>query len=135
RLSSFTMIVDSLHAETYHPKGCLECHSAVKEALDKLEDCGWQFFLKFLFFKDFLSTSAALQTPYIKNKLMTKKCNNCEHFIRASAMNAGHVWGDCMKPGKSRWDTQGRKIPGVFTWADKSCDDFKPQNTSVEPAF
>jgi hypothetical protein len=37
-----------------------------------------------------------------------------------------------MKPGKSRLDIKGKKIPGAFTWADKSCDDFKPQNTSVD---
>ncbi len=47
-------------------------------------------------------------------------------------MNAGHVWGDCMKPGKFHWDTHGRKIPGAFTWADKFCDDFEHQNTSVD---
>lgn len=50
-------------------------------------------------------------------------------------MNIGHVWGDCMKPGKSHWDIQGKKIPGAFTWADKFCEDFEPQNTSLDQPF
>ena len=49
--------------------------------------------------------------------------------------SASHVWGDCIKPGKYTWDTLGTKTPLVFTWANKSCDDFEPRKTpAYQPA-
>ena len=65
---------------------------------------------------------------------MEKKCNNCEYFRRGTPGCATHVWGDCMKQGKYTRDTQDTKTLGVFMWADNSCDDFEPRNTSaVQP--
>ncbi len=63
---------------------------------------------------------------------MEKKCQNCEHFKRGSVGAAKYVWGDCMKTGKYTEDTQDTKTPGVFTWADNSCDDFEPRNTPAD---
>ena len=63
---------------------------------------------------------------------MEKKYKNCEHFRMIIGEDATHVWGDCMKPGKYTWDTQGTKTPGVFMWGNKSCDDFEPRKTPAD---
>jgi hypothetical protein len=63
---------------------------------------------------------------------MDVKCKNCKYFRRGSVMRTKYVWGDCLKPGKYGWDAHGAKTPGVFTWDNKSCDDFEPRKTHVE---
>jgi hypothetical protein len=60
---------------------------------------------------------------------MDRKCKNCEYFRKGSVEPATHVWGDCVKPGKYSWSAYNTKIPGIFTWADSSCDDFEPRTT------
>jgi len=63
---------------------------------------------------------------------MEKKCKNCEHFRRVSGEYVSYVWGDCVKPGRYTGDEQNTKTPGVFMWADKSCDDFEPRKTPAD---
>ena len=63
---------------------------------------------------------------------MDIKCENCRHFRKGSVAPTKHVWGDCMKPGRHTLDIQGTKRPGVFTWAEKSCDDFESRKSPAD---
>ena len=56
---------------------------------------------------------------------MDRKCENCKYFMQGSLVPSNYVWGICTKPGQYHYDLQGEKRPGVFTWADKNCDDFE----------
>lgn len=55
---------------------------------------------------------------------MEKICKNCVFFVQISDGTRRHVWGDCTKAADSTL-TDSEKEPGVFTWAEKACDDFE----------
>ena len=64
---------------------------------------------------------------------MEKACENCEYFVQVSSTTK-HIWGECMK-SVSSIEADGKKEPGAFMWADKTCSDFKskPQPQSERP--
>lgn len=62
---------------------------------------------------------------------MDKKCENCKHFRMGNVIPIHYIWGDCVNPKRYNRDAQGKKTHRVFTWADKSCDDFEPREKPV----
>ena len=57
---------------------------------------------------------------------MKKVCKNCEYFVQVSSDLSKFIWGDCMKDAKPV-GPDGKKERGYFTWADRTCIDFKPR--------
>ena len=58
---------------------------------------------------------------------MEETCQNCRYFVQGSVSSPEYIWGDCMKPGKYVPDARDNEKRGIFTWADKTCSDFKPR--------
>ena len=58
---------------------------------------------------------------------MKKACRDCQYFKQLSMVSTKYVWGDCMKPQNWIPDTNDKNRSVAFTWADKTCDDFKPR--------
>lgn len=61
---------------------------------------------------------------------MEKTCENCEYFMRMSMDIGKYHWGYCQKPGSGTKEMNGNK-EGVFMWANKTCNDFKPRQESA----
>ena len=59
--------------------------------------------------------------------IMEKICKNCQYFVQGSVSSPEYIWGNCMKPGKYVPDARDNEKRGIFTWADKTCSDFKPR--------
>jgi len=58
---------------------------------------------------------------------MKNACKDCEYFVVVSLWFASHVWGDCIKPSISVRDSKGNEESSVFTWGDRTCQDFRPR--------
>jgi hypothetical protein len=56
---------------------------------------------------------------------MATICKNCRYFVQGSSFSPQYIWGDCMKQDDNVPGTGDNRKRSTFTWADKTCSDFK----------